>query len=126
MSENMGEERQSEMDRAQQDLMDGYLKGVQNEAPKLPSNFSWLVMRRILLVKANRAQRRAVWEASLVTLATLGSAALLFLAYTQYTGVQALAVPTAGLLILPAAAVFSLVFLIDAAASVYWNGRDSI
>ena len=122
----MSEERQSEMDRAQQDLMDGYLKGARNEEPKLPSNFSWLVMRRILLEKANRAQRRAVWEACLVTLATLASATLLSLAYTQYTGVQALAVPTAGLLILPAAAVFFLVFLIDAAVNVYWNGGDSI
>lgn len=114
------------MESADQNPIDSLIKKslLQSSDHQLPSNFSWLVMQRILVEKVHRAQQRAIWEACLVTLVTLASATLLFFAYTQYTGEQALAIPSLSLVAIPAVLTLFFLFLVDTAIGSYSRNKD--
>lgn len=56
------------------------------DAPSLPSNFSWNVMQNVYAHKIRHAQKRAIWESTLVSVATLFLGALLLVGYAAYSG----------------------------------------
>ena len=96
------------------DLMDvdRYLEKVDTN---LPSNFSWLVMQRIMAIKIEQARGKARWEVSLIGLGTLIGALVLAFCYSLYAGVPGWQVPLWGTMAIPALGVLAVFFILDSA-----------
>ena len=90
----------------------------------LPSNFSWLVMQRVMAKRLEAAQRQGRFYATLASIGCVIAGIGLLVLYSLYAGSVAVSLPKLGGLAAPVVLAFVLVVSLDLAVTLL-RGRDS-
>lgn len=85
-----------------------------SEPVRLPTNFAWLVAQKVNARRVELAKTRARLLSSLIGFFMCVVSVAILGAYTAYYEVPQLAIPFVEAQVLPAIAVFVLIFLVDA------------